>query len=452
MKNRLFGFIGAAIVAVTLTACGDRELSAAQNYKFPGSQKTMKKLLGATYSHGEWIVEEVPEFMQERTKSKKIVTFFGVSHGMEEVYAKFLKSRKEICKAVESQGQSVLDLIAEKKAAHPEYASQYEKKEKSFRGDLFLKTKFCNSKSSIMFLDDVTYRKENKNSYALVEFSFDEAGNPVIEKGRSAVEFAAMCDDTPSTCSLVEMERAKYVAENYGKFKENRLRGESLSDYFIKRWAQEFDWDKQDIERVEIEAARAEAAERRRKAAEAEEAELKKRAEEDIKKVLNDEWAGEKTQLGGRRGKADGGFNEGYAEGGAGGIGAGLAGLLGGGGDGVSGKAKGSVRTPSERDIDMGAGGGSRGKAEIQKVIKQRTPGLRHIYNKFLKKKPGFSGKVVLKFTISPGGEIISISVVSSSTGFSEFDKEIKSAVSRWRFGTVKSGNTTVTIPITFSE
>ena len=175
----------------------------------------------------------------------------------------------------------------------------------------------------------------------------------------------------------------------------------------------------------------------------------------DIDKVLKDvaglQTTG-KTVLGGRRGKADGGFNEGYAEGGSGGIGDGLAGLLGGGGGGIATKAKGSIKTPSERDIDMGAGGGSRSAADIMKVVRQRTPGLRHIYNKFLKKKPGFQGKVSLKFTIAPDGGITSIKKVSSTTGYGEFDDEIKSAVSRWKFGKGASGNTTVTIPFTFSE
>lgn len=160
----------------------------------------------------------------------------------------------------------------------------------------------------------------------------------------------------------------------------------------------------------------------------------------DIDQVLKD-VAGLKTTgktlLDGRRGKADGDFNEGYAEGGSGGI---------------ATKAKGSIKTPSERDIDMGAGGGSRSAADIMKVVRQRTPGLRHIYNKFLKKKPGFQGKVTLKFTIASGGEVISISIASSTTGYGEFDGKIKNAVSRWKFGKVKSGNTTVTIPFTFSE
>jgi TonB family protein len=140
-----------------------------------------------------------------------------------------------------------------------------------------------------------------------------------------------------------------------------------------------------------------------------------------------------------------------YAEGSYGGSGDGLAGLLGGGGGGIATKAKGSIRTPSERDIEIGAGS-SRSAADIMKVVRQRTPGLRHVYIKFLKKKPGFQGKVALKFTIDPSGVIISISIAASTTGYSEFDNEIKSAVSRWKFSKVNAGNTTVTIPFTFSE
>ena len=141
--------------------------------------------------------------------------------------------------------------------------------------------------------------------------------------------------------------------------------------------------------------------------------------------------------------------NEEHDESSSGGIGDGLTGLLGGGGGGIATKANGTIRTPSERDLDIV---GSRSAADIMKVVRQRTPGLRHIYNKFLKKKPGFQGKVTLKFTIAPGGEIISISIASSTTGYGEFDGEVKNAVSRWKFSKVKSGNTTVTIPFTFSE
>lgn len=172
----------------------------------------------------------------------------------------------------------------------------------------------------------------------------------------------------------------------------------------------------------------------------------------DIEKVLMDvagmQTTG-KTVLGGRRRADYSGFSEGYAEGGSGDIGDGYAGLLGGGG-GIATKAKGSIKTPSERDIKIIKG--DRSAADIAKTIRQRTPGLRHIYNKCLKKKPGFYGDVTLKLSVAPSGEVTSISVVSSTTGFSEFDGEIKSAVGRWKFSKDYGKSTTVTIPFTFSE
>lgn len=160
-----------------------------------------------------------------------------------------------------------------------------------------------------------------------------------------------------------------------------------------------------------------------------------------------------KTKLGGRRGTANGSFNSGYAEGGSGGIGDMLGGLLGGSGGAISTSAKGKLKPPSARDIDMGSGGGTRSKASIMRVVRARTPGLRSIYNKSLKDKPGFSGKVTVRFTISPSGKIIKISKVSSTTGYAAFDSKVVSAIKkRFRFEKIKSGNTTVTIPFTFSE
>ena len=171
-----------------------------------------------------------------------------------------------------------------------------------------------------------------------------------------------------------------------------------------------------------------------------------------LKNVAGLQKTGE-TKLGGRKGKADAGFNDGYAEGGSGGIGDMLGGLLGGGGGSISTKAKGKIKAPSSKDIDWGDGGGSRSKAEVMRVVNARTPGLRYIYNKYLKSNPGFNGKVTLRFTIAPGGQIIQISIVSSTTGVSGFDKEIMQKVkSSFVFEKIKSGNTTVTIPFTFTE
>lgn len=182
---------------------------------------------------------------------------------------------------------------------------------------------------------------------------------------------------------------------------------------------------------------------------------IKQSFAKDIDKVLkntNGLQVTGKTKIGEVRGKVSDGFNQGMFAGGSGGIGDDISNLIGGSAGAISTRSMGNAKAPRENEIEWGSGPASRSATDIMKVVRQRTPGLRHVYNKYLKKKPGFQGKVTLKFTIAPGGEIISIALVSSTTGYGEFDGEIKNTVGRWRFSKVKSGNTTVTIPFTFTE
>ncbi len=176
----------------------------------------------------------------------------------------------------------------------------------------------------------------------------------------------------------------------------------------------------------------------------------------DVNKVINQisglTKTGE-TRLGGRRGRLDGTFNEGYAAGGEGGIDDLLGSLLGGDAGPIGVKAKGNLKAPSASDIDLGQSSGQRSTADILRVIRQHSPGLRHTYNKHLKTNPGFSGKVTVRFTIAPSGKIIQLDIVSTTTGVSEFDSEIRGKIMSWRFEQIKgTGNDIVTVPFTFSE
>jgi TonB family protein len=96
--------------------------------------------------------------------------------------------------------------------------------------------------------------------------------------------------------------------------------------------------------------------------------------------------------------------------------------------------------------------GAERSREEIMQVVETNTPALKSIYNQYLKQKPGFSGKVVLKFTIAPSGEIIKISIESSTTGYSKFDKAIKDKVATWKWKAIEAGNITPIIPFNFTE
>ena len=116
-------------------------------------------------------------------------------------------------------------------------------------------------------------------------------------------------------------------------------------------------------------------------------------------------------------------------------------------------KIKGSVKMPSERDIKVkNKKGSNRTASDIMKIVRRRAPGLRHVYNNYLKKNPGFQGKITLEFTIAPKGEITDISIVSSTTQNSKFDAELQKLVGSWVFLRVKSGETIVSILFTFFE
>ncbi|WP_217898028.1 TonB family protein [Fibrobacter sp. UWB3] len=88
----------------------------------------------------------------------------------------------------------------------------------------------------------------------------------------------------------------------------------------------------------------------------------------------------------------------------------------------------------------------------VKRVFKQRIPGLRLIYGKFLKKNNAFQGKIVLKMAIAADGTVKESSIKKSTTGVKDFDEEIRNSVSRWTFSKVKSGTTVVYVPIHFYE
>lgn len=117
-------------------------------------------------------------------------------------------------------------------------------------------------------------------------------------------------------------------------------------------------------------------------------------------------------------------------------------------------KSKGIVDFPVREKISV-AEGSSLDKESVFKVLVSFTPGLRHIYSiKYLMKNPDkhFEGEIVFKLIIVADGTVKDIQIVSSTTGYKEFDEDIQKAVSRWKFPKVKSGETVVTFPITFHE
>ena len=116
--------------------------------------------------------------------------------------------------------------------------------------------------------------------------------------------------------------------------------------------------------------------------------------------------------------------------------------------------SRGLVEFPNREKIQV-TEESSLDKESVFNVLVSRTPGLRHIYYiRYLKKNPDkhFEGEIVFRLTIVADGSIKDIKIISSTTGYTEFNEEIKKAISRWKFPKVKSGETVATFPVKFYE
>jgi len=96
------------------------------------------------------------------------------------------------------------------------------------------------------------------------------------------------------------------------------------------------------------------------------------------------------------------------------------------------------------------SGKSSRSKREIMLVLDDWTYDILGRYEDYLKKKPGFNGKIIFKFTVAPSGNITNISILSSTTDYPEFDEFIKDFIATLKWKAIKGGNTIVTLPIDF--
>ena len=92
-----------------------------------------------------------------------------------------------------------------------------------------------------------------------------------------------------------------------------------------------------------------------------------------------------------------------------------------------------------------------RSASQIMKVVRKETPRLRSIYNSY-SKKHSFDGKVRVKWSIPPSGDVENAEIVEATTEYPEFEKAILEDIKQWKFQDGYSGKTTVTVPFTFSE
>jgi outer membrane biosynthesis protein TonB len=135
---------------------------------------------------------------------------------------------------------------------------------------------------------------------------------------------------------------------------------------------------------------------------------------------------------------------------------AGLSRNVGGAGNGMGGvqfsRVESSIGTGYASDRPLSDGPGpSRTDEEIQIVFDRYKAALYRIYNRELRNDPTLRGKMVLRITIEPGGQVSACKVESTDLASKALVQEIVARVSRFNFGP-KDGVPRITIlyPIDF--
>lgn len=116
-----------------------------------------------------------------------------------------------------------------------------------------------------------------------------------------------------------------------------------------------------------------------------------------------------------------------------------LGGGGGGGGDGAGGR------------LTRGGGGqASRSIEEIKLIFDKNKAAIYALYNRALREDPALQGKVVLKLTITPSGQVTSCEIVSSELRVPDLERKLVARVRLFDFGAKAVGVMVVTYPIDF--
>jgi len=111
--------------------------------------------------------------------------------------------------------------------------------------------------------------------------------------------------------------------------------------------------------------------------------------------------------------------------------------------EGIGASAGGARRTGS-------SGRASRSREEIELVFDRNKGAIFALYNRALRQDPTLEGKLVLRLTIAPSGEVTFCEVVSSELGDPELERKLVQRVQLFRFEAKDVEPITTTKPIDF--
>ncbi len=108
------------------------------------------------------------------------------------------------------------------------------------------------------------------------------------------------------------------------------------------------------------------------------------------------------------------------------------------------GPAGGAVARAGESNL------GSRSREEIERIFDRNKGAIYALYNRALRANPALQGKVVLRLTISPAGQVTFCEVVSSELGDPDLEQKLVQRVMLFQFEAKDVEAITTTKPIDF--
>ncbi len=129
------------------------------------------------------------------------------------------------------------------------------------------------------------------------------------------------------------------------------------------------------------------------------------------------------------------------------------------GGTGIAGRSTTKVSSPVAGMGQVGGTGASRqgssGKAsrsreEIELVFDKNKGAIFALYNRALRQDPSLEGKLVLRLTIAPNGQVTMCEIISSELGDGELERKLVQRVKLFRFAAKDVEAITTTKPIDF--
>ncbi len=112
-----------------------------------------------------------------------------------------------------------------------------------------------------------------------------------------------------------------------------------------------------------------------------------------------------------------------------------------------------ALAASAKKKAQSGSGSGKAGTRtsdEIERVFQKNKGGIFNIYQRALRKNPSLAGKVVFELTISPGGKVTSVAILSSELGDEKLERKLVLKIKKFKFASTNVNAITITYPIDF--